>query len=151
MNRPDIYERVTAKITEFLEAGVSLTERLWATGNPHLPLRTTNQPYKGINTVLLWVASVENGYELPHWMTYKTAQSLGGQVRKGEKGETVVYVDQTTKPVENRETGETEDKPFWFWKGYTVFNASQVDGLPAAFYSKPQIRLMDKPDRLIEA
>lgn len=146
--RQDIYDRVTNKIIEFLEAGASLTDRLWVAGTPGIPLRSTNEPYRGVNTVLLWCAAAERGFEHRHWMTYKRAALLGGHVRKGEKSELVVYADQTTKPAENAATGEPESRTIWFWRGYTVFNASQIDGLPAAFYDKPVSKLMDKPERL---
>lgn len=149
-SRTDVYQRVTDKIIEFFEGGASLCERLWISGTPGRPLRVTNDPYRGINTVLLWVASIERGYDLRHWLTFKSAKGMGANVRKGEKGELVVYSDQMVKRIENKETGETEDRAFWFWKPYWVFNASQIDGLPAAFYEKPVTKLMDKPERLVE-
>ena len=146
--RADVYQRVTDKLIEFLEQGTSLCERLWVSGAPGRPLRTTNEPYRGVNTVLLWVASVERGFQHRHWMTYKAAQGMGAQVRKGEKGELVVYADEMTKKVEDKDTGELKDAPIWFWKGYTVFNAGQIDGLPAAFYEKPVLKLMEHPQRI---
>jgi hypothetical protein len=33
----------------------------------------------------------------PTWMTYRQAQELGGQVRRGERGSQVVYMGETTK------------------------------------------------------
>lgn len=41
-------------------------------------------PYKGINILMLWEAAEEHGYTCPRWLIYRQAQSLGGQVRKGE-------------------------------------------------------------------
>jgi antirestriction protein ArdC len=146
--RADVYDRVTAKIIEFLEAGAPLCERLWIGGPPSIPLRVNNKAYRGINQLVLFVGAIENGYGLGHWLTYKSAKGLGGQVRKGEKGELVVYADSFIKPVENKNTGETEDRELWFLKGYTVFNAQQIDGLPAAFYQRPTIKLMEKPEKL---
>ena len=86
-------------------------ERLWISGAPGIPLRSTNEPFRGMNKLLLSVAAVERGFEHRHWMTYKTAKGMGAQVRGGEKGELVVYADEMTKQVENRETGEMEDRP----------------------------------------
>jgi antirestriction protein ArdC len=34
------------------------------------------------------------GYASPHWLTFKQALALGGCVRKGEKGSTVVYANK---------------------------------------------------------
>jgi antirestriction protein ArdC len=84
-------------------------------------------------------------------MTYKAAQGMSTQVRKGAKGELVVYADEMTKKIEDKDSGELKDTPIWFWKGYTVFNVSQIDGLPAAFYEKPVTKLMDKPERILSA
>jgi antirestriction protein ArdC len=36
-------------------------------------------------------------------------------------------------------------------KAYTVFNVAQIDGLPARYYAIPKRKLMDLPERLIEA
>jgi antirestriction protein ArdC len=70
----------------------------------------------------------------PLWMTYKQAAELGGQVRKGEKGSLVVYADTFTKTGTDEQGAELETK-IPFMKGYTVFNAEQIDGLPAHFYA----------------
>jgi antirestriction protein ArdC len=42
------------------------------------------------NILLLWGEAVAKVYAAPIWMTYKQAQELGGQVRKGEHGSHVV-------------------------------------------------------------
>ena len=39
-----------------------------------------------MNIVLLWGEAEAKGYAAPIWMTYKQAQEIGGQVRKGERG-----------------------------------------------------------------
>jgi len=39
---------------------------------------------------MLWVMAAKHGYVSSRWMTYKQAQELGGQVRKGETSSTVV-------------------------------------------------------------
>lgn len=148
--RADLYQEVTDRIIEFLEDGASLCERLWVSGAAQKPLRITNEPYRGVNCLILWVSAIERGYEHRHWLTYKSAQKIGAQVRRGEKSEMVVYADHFTKPIEIKETGETHDADIWFLKPYWVFNASQIDGPPAAFYEKPVTKLMDKPERLVE-
>ena len=37
------------------------------------------------------------GYACPLWLTFKQALELGGNVRKGETGELVVYADRITR------------------------------------------------------
>ena len=75
---------------------------------------------------------MEKGYSCPLWLTYKQAAELGGQVRKGEKGSLVVYAD-TIHQEGTDDKGAAVEIEIPFMKGYTVFNAEQVDGLPAPF------------------
>jgi antirestriction protein ArdC len=72
-------------------------------------------------------------------MTYRQAQALGGQVRRGETATTVTYSD-TFEKLEDNGQGVAELKRIWFLKEYKVFNAEQVDGLPARFYATPLTR-----------
>lgn len=99
--RIDVYARVTAKIIADLEQGVRTWQRPWsaenAAGNIMQPLRATGQPYRGVNVLLLWGEALDKGYTAPMWMTYKQAETLGAQVRKGEHGSLVVYADKFTK------------------------------------------------------
>lgn len=129
----DIYVRVTAKIVADLERGVRPWMESWSVGNTDgritRPLRHNGQPYNGINVVMLWSAAVEKGYGCPIWLTFKQAIELGGNVRKGEKGELVVYANRFTR-TETDDTGEEIERQIPFLKGYTVFNVEQCEGLP---------------------
>jgi antirestriction protein ArdC len=58
-------------------------------------------------------------------------------VRKGEKGSLVVYADKIIRTETNGETGEESEHAIPFMKGYTVFNAEQIDGLSDLYYAKP--------------
>ena len=90
----DVYSRITGKIIAALEQGVRPWMKPWhaehAAGRITSPLRHSGIPYKGINVVMLWSASVTKGYAFPFWLTFKQALELGGHVRKGESGELVV-------------------------------------------------------------
>ena len=70
-------------------------------------------------------------------MTYRQAAALGGQVRRGERGSQVVYMGETTKRRPDESTGEETEQGVRFLKTYTVFNVSQIDGLPDAFAIPP--------------
>ncbi|MDO9246997.1 MAG: ArdC-like ssDNA-binding domain-containing protein, partial [Phenylobacterium sp.] len=54
--RPDLYSRVTNAIVADLEAGVRPWTRPWSSehlaGSVSRPLRSTGEPYSGINVVL---------------------------------------------------------------------------------------------------
>jgi len=138
-NRPDVYSRITNKIISDLEQGVRPWLKPWssehAAGRITRPLRHNGIPYKGINTIMLWSAAVTKGYSAPLWLTFKQAMELGGNVRKGETGELVVYANSITR-TQTDAKGEESEREIPFLKGYTVFNAEQCDGLPA-HYSAP--------------
>jgi antirestriction protein ArdC len=137
----DVYSRITAKIIADLEQGVRPWLKPWsaehAAGKITRPLRHNGIPYRGINVVMLWSASVTKGYACPFWLTFKQALELGGHVRKGETGELIVYANSITR-TETDETGAELEREIPFLKGYTVFNAEQCEGLPAHYSAKAE-------------
>jgi antirestriction protein ArdC len=75
---------------------------------------------------------IEHSFPVQGWLTSRQALSLGGNVRKGERGTTVVYADRFVPDDEKKraqETGE-EAKAIPFLKRFTVFNLAQCEGLP---------------------
>lgn len=131
--RADIYARITDRIVTDLEKGVRPWVKPWKTFNTDgritRPLRYNGEPYSGLNVLLLWSAASVRGYTSPTWMTFKQSVELGGAVRKGEIGTTVIYASRFTKREADGQGGEVErDIPFL--KSYTVFNVAQIDGLP---------------------
>jgi antirestriction protein ArdC len=80
-------------------------------------------------------------------MTYKQAQELNAQVKKGEKGSLVVYAD-TFRKEETNDHGETTERDIPFMKGYTVFNVEQVEGLPEHFYARNEPATPNTAERL---
>ena len=137
--KADVYERVTAQIVAALEKGVRPWHQPWnaahAAGRITRPLRANGQAYRGINVLMLWGAAAERGYSAPIWMTFKQALELGGNVRKGETGNLVVYANTITRTEADPKTGEEQERDIPFMKGYTVFNVEQVEKLPAHFYA----------------
>ncbi|HEB79424.1 MAG TPA: DUF1738 domain-containing protein [Rhodospirillales bacterium] len=144
-NKADIYTRITNQIVADLEQGVRPWLKPWnaehAAGRITRPLRHNGIPYQGINVVMLWSAAVACGYAAPIWMTFRQAKEMGAHVRKGEKGNLVVYANTVTRMEIDADTGEEEDREIPFMKGYTVFNIEQVEGLPAQFYAPAEPRL----------
>jgi antirestriction protein ArdC len=104
-DRRDLYQEITNRIIADLERGIFPWARPWKSlketpeAQPvaffSMPRNAvTGRLYSGINTLLLWMAKDENGFAQNHWLTFKQAISLGGAVRKGEKGTLVVYADK---------------------------------------------------------
>lgn len=125
------YETITNEIIAQLESGVipwrkpwrtSSTGKLGASPLPHNHL--TGQMYRGANLLMLLCAP----FASRGWMTYKQAQSIGAQVRKGQQGRSIVYwrFDRKDSP-----TSTSDDKRGPMMRTYTVFNVDQIDGLPA--------------------
>jgi antirestriction protein ArdC len=134
----DIYASVTARIVADLEQGVRPWLQPWkvehSAGPITRPLRANGERYSGIHVLMLWHDAWAKGYASPIWMTFRQAAELDGHVRKGEHGSTVVYANRI-KRIEIDDAGEEHDRSIPFLKAYTVFNAEQIEGLPAHFYA----------------
>ncbi len=139
--KADVYARVTDRIIKDLEQGSRPWMKPWSVthteGRISRPIRHNGTPYRGLNVLLLWGDSIDKGFKSPQWMTYKQAQTLGAQVRKGEAGSLVVYADSYTKTDTDAEGQDTE-REIAFMKGYTVFNTEQIDGLPEQYQNAPR-------------
>lgn len=125
--KPTIYEEITNRIIESLQSGTIPWTRPWKTSGPCNA--TTRREYRGINKLLLWMVAQEKAYESSGWLTYRQAQSMGGQVRRGENASRVIW----WSPVDVLKNGtvaeEPETRQFWIARTYNVFNLQQVDGV----------------------
>ena len=136
-DRTNLYSEITDKIIAELEAGRLPWVQPWGTAAAKAPLglpknASTDRQYSGINVLLLWGAVIERGFSGQSWLTFRQALSLGGNVRKGERGTTVVYADRFVPEDEKRRARETgEDaQAIPFLKRFTVFNTDQCENLP---------------------
>ncbi|KMS51729.1 ArdC family protein [Sphingobium cupriresistens] len=147
-NRADIYQEITDQMIAMIEAGTRPWSKSWnGSTAPNIPLRSTGVPYRGINVLTLWVAAMTKGYASPHWLTFKQALALGGCVRKGEKGSTVVYANKIEVDADKGgESSEDGKRQVAFLKRYTVFNAEQIDGIEAKYPTPAPIITATNPD-----
>jgi antirestriction protein ArdC len=133
------HEQVATKLIAQLQDGTAPWQKPWRPGTlslPHNPVSGTR--YRGGNSMWLQMQDRDD----PRWMTYKQAQSVGAQVRRGEKGTLVQYYkfsdevllrDDTGKPLLDAEGNKRYrkvelERPKVFTA--VVFNAEQIDGLP---------------------
>lgn len=132
----DVYQHVTDKIVAALEAGNAPWRKYWA-GNSggEMPQRANGQYYQGINTLILWCESMEKGFSSNRWFTFKQAKGLGASVRKGEKSTIVVFFSTLHKDADGKTVSpDAEDaQTIPYLKSYRVFNADQIDDLPAEY------------------
>ncbi len=136
-DRTNLYDDITGKIIADLEGGRFPWVQPWGTPAARAPLAmpqnaATGRRYSGINILILWGAVIERGFPSQSWLTFRQALSLGGNVRKGERGTTVVYADRFTPEDEKQRAAEAGDEAHAipFLKRFTVFNAAQCEGLP---------------------
>ena len=136
-DRSNLYSEITDMIIAELEAGRVPWVQPWGTAAAKAPLglpknASTDRQYSGINVLLLWGAVIERGFSGQSWPTFRQALSLGANVRKGERGTTVVYADRFVPEDEKRRARESgEDaQTIPFLKRFTVFNTDQCENLP---------------------
>lgn len=134
----DVYQYVAEFMCAQLEQGVRPWAPSWKSGTIlGFPLRHNDEPYQGVNRLILWCVAKERGFHSPYWMTFKQAEEYGAHVRKGEKSTRVIYANTVAKTVKDVKTGQDVDKLIPFLKSYNVFNSDQIEGLPAKFYPQP--------------
>ena len=144
----DFRQEVTNDIIRLLEQGVAPWQKPWQLGAASLgmPMNpTTSKTYRGGNALHLMATGLRKGYTDPRWMTYRQASERGWQVRQGEKGTQIEFWEvkssaDRTRPhcPDDRDEGRTSadggtdrEKTRLVHRVYTVFNAKQMDGIPA--------------------
>ena len=143
----DLYAETTARIIAALEQGAAPWVKPWSTGIDTLPMNASSRRlYRGINALLLGIEASTHGYPLNRWLTYRQASELGGQVRKGEHGTTVVLwrlrkVAATSDVYPEPEIQDLHERVIPLLRAFTVFNVAQVEGVPAALQAVEQHHL----------
>lgn len=130
----DVRQEITDKIVAQLEQGVRPWSKPWKDSGAtfSLPVNFNGVGYRGANVLVLWMQCSAMGYSSNRWMTYKQAESVGAQVRKGERGTLVAFYKPTVYEKVNA-AGEKETVKGMTMKSYTVFNVDQIDNLPEKF------------------
>ncbi len=129
MEKKDVYQVVTERITELLEKGEIPWHQSWNSARGFPKNLISRKEYRGINVFLL--SSL--GYQNPHFLTFKQANELGGYVRKGEKSCPVIFWKWLEVENEESEDVNTEGKSVSrvpFLRYYNVFNMAQTEGIP---------------------
>lgn len=138
----DIYQEVTNTIIAELEQGAAPWVKPWKAGSCSagaMPYNAaTGKRYRGVNIPLLMAVAAR--YDAPAFVTFKQALELGGHVRKGERGTTVVFWKflQVTKAGDTSAPDvDAAPELVPMARAYTVFNIAQCDGL--------QLRTVEAP------
>lgn len=118
-----VYNIVTEKIVGALEEGTVPWQQPWHGGQRPANLMT-GKAYRGVNVILLHLATLEGNYRSPYWLTFRQAKELGGTVRKGEHGTVIVFWQM----VKGKKAEPDEpNKMVPLLRYYRVFNLEQCD------------------------
>jgi antirestriction protein ArdC len=134
-SQAQIREQITNRIVEHLKSGKTLPwRRPWSLDrNCGAPSNVVSKrSYRGINPLLLEVASMRHGFQSKWWATWNQWKKLGGNVMRrpadvppGEWGTTIVFWRPVTK-TEKDENGEERKETYYLLRCYTVFCIDQV-------------------------
>jgi antirestriction protein ArdC len=154
----DLRLELADRLIEQIESGNARWQKPWEDGEVQPPVNAvTGQPYHGVNYQNLMLFSPDPSDN--RWCTYKQAKAQGWQVREGEHGISIekwTPYERKLTPEEKqelRDAGRTEipDSEQRFGvRNYTVFHASQIDGIPPIERPERGYELEGKPDPRIE-
>lgn len=148
-NQNEIYQQVTDRIVAALQEGHIPWHRPWnIEGGAHRAM-SNKKTYRGVNQILLTLTSLSEGYKSPWWVTYKQAEKLGGQVRKGEKSTMVVFFKMIPYEEEDK-NGEKQKRAFPFLKYFRVFNIEQCDGIEAPVIPASEFTTLEQAEALVD-
>ena len=123
----DIRQEVTDALIKAIEEGRAPFQMPFEGGPREAPQNAvTGKTYTGGNHI--WLSMVAPSAD-PRWCTYNQAKDAGWQVRKGERG-TPIEVWKTYEKKDVDKSGQETSEERRFAKTYTVFHASQIDGIP---------------------
>lgn len=125
-------DRLVAEI----DAGRNPWKKSWKGGGGMPVNAVTRNRYRGVNTLLLWLAAEESGWTSMRFASFKQWGGQGRYVRKGEKGTPIIVYRVVDRPDE-------EGGAYRFARVSWVFNEAQLDGAEA----EPQIAQPAPPEQ----
>jgi len=150
----DCRQQVTDMVVAALEAGPPPWRRSWSSGGPPCNA-SSGSAYRGINFYILTMAAATLGGGDARWLTYKQAEYMGLQVRKGEHGTRIVKMVEVNRNQAAKEAnvgGEVlaeDGTKALIMKAYTVFNASQIDGMAPTPARECNVTCADAVEQII--
>lgn len=147
--KPDLRAQLAEELIQRVEQGTASWQKPWdpSMGDDTPINAITGKSYRGVNRELLSTFGPSNGDG--RYCTYKQAEAQGWQVRKGEHGFPIEKWSTYKKQVVNKETGEVSKEQKMGVRYYTVFHASQIDGIPPLERSTVEKQI--DPDERIDA
>ena len=143
LSKKDAYaEKVANQFIDAMEKGTAPWTKPWTADDlsKSVPYNaSTGNRYQGVNMINLMDKSMETGD--PRFLTYKQAQGMDANVKKGSKGIGIEYWQFSKEEIAKGKDGKRIyidgkpkkiqvklEKPRVYYA--TVFNGSQIEGLP---------------------
>lgn len=122
--KTDVYQKINEAIVRLLESGATFSKPFKQKNSAAAQNFIGKTPYTGRNFFLMNM--IAQFYGCPYFVTFKQAQELGGNVKKGEKAWPVVFFKMLEK--ESKKKPDEKDRiPFARWSN--VFNLAQCEGI----------------------
>ena len=128
MAKVNAYDIITNENLDLLKQDIVPWRKTWRASEAARSVRGHN--YRGINTFMLNMKAMTNGYADPRWITFKQSAAMvpkdeEGGVRKGEKSTPIVFWSWFDKKDDSGNiTGKIP-----FLRYFRVFNVEQCDNL----------------------
>jgi antirestriction protein ArdC len=153
-SRYALYREITQSIIQSIEEGAgSGAFRMPWNRTPLTHRSVEGRPYRGLNVLLLSVATLRRNWAIPAWGTLRAWNAAGGKVRKGERGTRVIlWKKDDAPPWEDHEGDAGDDRapppPKLYSRSFTVFNVAQIEGVdPNDYAQQPRpIKNLAAPD-----
>lgn len=146
----DIRQQITDDIIKAMESGVPPWHKGWRSGQLAFNA-SSGKTYQGINQLLLGMQPHGD----PRYLTYKQAEYMGLQVRRGERGVRIIKVIEVERKSAKQAAGAEgevvaeEDGKALVLKGYTVFNASQIEGMAPLPVRECEVKPADAVEAIV--
>ena len=117
----NIYQMVTDRIIEQMNAGIIPWRQPWVGGAAMAISYTTRKAYSMLNQLLLGKPG--------EWLTWNQIQAKGGRVRLSTRSRFCVYCQPVQKEQLDPETGEKVSDSYLLLKWYRVFHIDDTEGI----------------------
>lgn len=143
--RADVKSEIAKVLIDAMQKQATPWQRPWSAASMRPTNPTSGNAYKGVNRILLALSGMDD----PRWMTYQQAAKAGWQVRRGEKGSSIIkLVELSPQSAEASGSGSEAGlegagsggaqvdclgngrQKVFALRRYTVFNAQQIEGVP---------------------
>jgi antirestriction protein ArdC len=122
------YDKITDVVIEELEKGNIPWRKPWRGTGGMFANATSKKEYRGMNVMLLAIASMRHGFTSQYWMTFNQAKARGGHVKAGAKGTQVIFW-KFFEIEGTKSNGEKKIDSIPMARVYTVFNLEQTEAV----------------------